>query len=138
MNEQHIVNQSREPVNRRRPFGIIVAAAFTIVAGLAEMVTGFTHDFFGITTSSVTIFTSTSVVIGLFYAAAGLLVLTMKKWAAALALVLLGADIVGRVALVLTGLYPTGSLKNTLAIIAGTIIVALVALYIGWKWKSFS
>jgi hypothetical protein len=137
MNEQHLVKQSLEPVNRRRPFGIIVAAAFTIIAGLAEVVTGFTHGFFGITTSSVTIFTSTSVVIGLFYVAAGLLVLTMKKWAAALALALLGADIVGRVALVLTGLYPTDSLKNTLAIIAGTIIVALVALYIGWKWKSF-
>ena len=27
--------------------------------------------------------------------------------------------------------------RNTLAIIAGTIIVALVALSIGWKWKSF-
>ena len=36
--------------------------------------------------------------------------------------------------LVFTGLYPTSSLKNTLSIIAGTV---LVALYIGWKWKSF-
>ena len=92
MNEQHIVKQSMEPVNRSRPLGIIVAAAFTVIAGLAEVVTGFTHNFFGITTSSVTVF---------------------------------------------TGLYPTSSLKNTLSIIAGTVIVALVALYIGWKWKSF-
>ena len=137
MNEQPIVKPSMEPVNRSRPLGIIVAAAFTVIAGLAEVVTGFTHNFFGITTSSVTLFTYSSAVIGLFYIAAGLLILTMRRWAAALALVLLGADIIGRIVLVFTGLYPTSSLKNTLSVIAGTVIVALVALYIGWKWKSF-
>ena len=137
MNEQHLIKPSMEPVNRSRPFGIIVAAAFTVLAGLAEVVTGFTHNFFGITTSSVTVFTYSAAVIGLFYLAAGLLILTMKKWAAAIALVLLGADIIGRLVLVVTGLYPTYSLKNTLSVIAGTLLVALVALYIGWKWKSF-
>jgi hypothetical protein len=137
MNEQHIIKQSMEPVNRSRPLGIIVAAAFTVIAGLAEVVTGFTHNFFGITTSSVTVFTYSAAVIGLFYLAAGLLILTMRRWAAALALMLLGADIVGRLVLVVTGLYPTDSLKNTLSVIAGTVLVALVALYIGWKWKSF-
>ena len=35
------------------------------------------------------------------------------------------------------GLYPTDTPKNALSIIAGTIIVAIFALYIGWKWKSF-
>jgi hypothetical protein len=137
MSEQHIVKQSMEPVNRSRPFGIIVAAAFTVIAGLAEVVTGFTHNFFGITTSSVTVFTYSSAVIGLCYLAAGLLILTMRRWAAALALVLLGADIVGRIVLVFTGLYPTDSLKNTLSVIAGTVLVALVALYVVWKRKSF-
>lgn len=72
-----------------------------------------------------------------FYAAAGFLILTMRKWAAAFAIVLLIADIIGRGVLVLVGLYPTDSLKNTLSIIAGTIIVAIVALYTRWKWKSF-
>lgn len=137
MNEQHGVKQSMEPVNQSHHRGITIVAVFTILAGLAEVVTGFTHNFFGITTSSVTIFTYSSALIGVFYAAAGFLILTMKKWAAALAIVLLSADIVGRVALVLTGLYPTDSLKNTLSIIAGTMIVAIVALYIGLKWKSF-
>ena len=137
MNEQHLIKPSMEPVNRSRPFGIIVSAAFTVFAGLAEVATGFTHTFFGITTSSVTIFTYSAAVIGLFYLAAGLLILTMRRWAAATALVLLGADIVGRLVLVVTGLYPTDSLKNTLSVIAGTVLVALVALYIGWKWKSF-
>jgi hypothetical protein len=137
MDEQRVVNKSMQPVKQGRPLGIVIAAVFTILAGLAEVVTGFTHNFFGITTSSITLFTYSSAVIGVCYVAAGLLILTMKKWAAALAMALLGADIVGRVVLVLTGLYPTDSLKNTLSIIAGTIIVAIVALYIGWKWKSF-
>ncbi len=126
-----------QTVNRGRPWGIIIVACLMILFGLAEVVTGFTHNFFGITTSSVAIFTYSSAAIGVFYAVAGLLILTMKKWAAALAIVLLVADIIGRVALVLTGLYPTDSLKNTFSIIAGTVIVALFAIYIGWKWRSF-
>jgi len=137
MSEPRIIKQCMEYVTKTHPLDIIVVAVFAILAGLAEVVTGFTHNFFGITTSSLTIFTYSAAVIGIFYAASGLLILTMRKWAAALAIVLLGADIVGRVALVLVGLYPTDSLKNTLSIIAGTIIVAIVALYIGWKWKSF-
>jgi len=104
MNEQHIIKPSMEPVNRSRPLGIIVAAAFTVIAGLAEVVTGFTHNFFGITTSSVIVFTYSAAVIGLFYLAAGLLILIMRRWAAVLALVLLSADIVGRLVLVFTGL----------------------------------
>jgi hypothetical protein len=134
MNEQRAVKPALEPVHRSRPIGIIIAAAFSILTGLAEVVTGFTHTFFGITTSSAATFTSSSAAIGIFYVAAGLLILSMRRWAAALALVLLGADIVGRVVLIFTGLYPTTSLKNTLSIIAGTL---LVALYVIGKWKSF-
>lgn len=120
-----------------RPRGILIVALLMILFGLAEVVTGFTHDFFGITTASVSLFTYASALIGVVYAGAGFLILTMKQWAAALAIVLLSADIVGRVALVVAGLYPTDSLKNTLSIIAGTAIVALFAVYIGVKWKSF-
>jgi hypothetical protein len=62
----------------------------------------------------------------------------MQKRAAALAIVLLGADIIGRVALVVVGFYPTDSLENTFSIIAGTGIAVIFAVYIGWKWKSFT
>ena len=55
-------------------------------------------------------------------ALAGLLVLTVRRWAAAVAIVLLIADVAGRIALTATGLYPTGSLLNTVAIIAGTAL----------------
>jgi hypothetical protein len=125
-------------MNKGLPSGIIIVASLLILFGLAEVVTGFTHNFFGITTSSASVFTYSGATIGAFYIAAGLLTLTMRKWAAALAIVLLGADLVGRVALVVGGLYPTGSLKNILAIIGGTSIAVIFAIYIGWKWKTFS
>lgn len=126
-----------EAVNQGCPRGIIIVAFLMILFGLAEVVTGFTHNFFGITTSRVTIVTYSAATIGAFYVVAGLLILTMQKWAAALAIVLLGADIIGRVALVVVGLYPTDSLMNILSIIAGTVLAVIFAIYIGWKWKSF-
>ena len=58
----------------------------------------------------------------------------MKKWAAALAIVLLIADIIGRIALVMAGLYPVDSFEQTFAIVMGTAIAAIFAIYIGWKW----
>ena len=70
--------------------------------------------------------------------ASGVLMLTMKRWAATVALVLLCIDILGRILPAVTGLYPTDTAKNTFSFIAGTLIVALVALYVGWKWRSFA
>ena len=124
-------------LNPGRNLGIIVVAALMILFGLAEIVTGFTHYFFGITTSAASAFTCSSALIGAFYAAAGMLILTIKKWAAVLAIVLLGADIAGRILLVATGLYPIDTLKNTLSIIAGTVIVAIFAIYIWLKQRPF-
>ncbi len=109
-----------------------------IVFGLAEVTTAFTHDIFGIKTSALNAATWLSALIGVLYAAAGILVLTTKRRAAAVALLLLTAVIVGRVILVASGLYPTDSAENTLAIIAGTTIAALFAVYIVLKWRSFS
>ncbi len=131
-----MVTKKKNPIFNR-PLVITILGVFMILAGLAEVVTGITHNFFGITTSSLDVFTFSSMAIGLFYAASGMLLLLMKKWAAALALVLLSADILGRIALVAAGLYPVDSARNTLAIIAGTAIAALIAVYVGWKWKSF-
>lgn len=137
MNEQR-GKKTVETMNKGRPRGIIIVASLMILFGLAEVVTGFTHNFFGITTSSASVYTYLAAAIGAFYIVAGLLILTMRKWAASLAIVLLGADVVGRVALVAGGLYPTGSLENALAIIGGTGIAVIFAIYIGWKWNTFT
>jgi hypothetical protein len=108
-----------------------------IVFGLAEIVTAFTHRFFGVSIAHVTLATYTGFAIGVLYAAAGLLILTMKKWAAALAIVLLIVDIVGRVWMTVTGLYPVDTLRQALAIVFGTLIVAGFAVYIGLRWSFF-
>ena len=137
MNEQRSVKKSRAAANPSRPWGILIVAFLMILFGLAEVVTGFKHHFFGITTSSASVFTYSGATIGAFSIAAGLLTLTMRKWAATLAIVLLGADVVGRVALVVGGLYPIGPLENTIGIVGGTGITVIFAIYIGWKWNTF-
>ena len=129
--------QEKQDKTKTRPTGITVVALLMILFGLAEVVTGFTHNFLGISTAQVDIFTYSAIALGVFYVAAGLLILTMKRIAAALAIVLLCADIIGRVALVVTGLYPTDTFKQSFAIIAGTAIAAIFAIYIGLKWSSF-
>jgi hypothetical protein len=123
--------------NVNRPLGISIVALLMILFGLAEVVTSFTHNFFGVSTSSVSLFTYSAAAIGLFYVAAGLLVLTMKKWTAKLAIVLLIADIIGRIGLVAAGLYPLNSTEQIFAIIVGTVLAAIFAIYIGLKLKSF-
>ena len=120
-----------------RPRGIIIVAVLMILFGLAEVTTGFTHRFFGVSTSSFTTFKYAAAAIGGFYVASGLLILTMRKWAAAFAVILLIADIGGRVALVLTGLYPLGSFQQIFAIVAGTAIAIIFGIYIAANWRHF-
>lgn len=119
------------------PRGLTIVAVLMILFGLSEVVTGFTHNFFGLTTSHRTLSTVAAAAIGIFYIVGGALILTMRKWAAVLAILLLVADIVGRLALVVTGVYPLTSLEQTAAILVGTLIAAFFALYVGSKWASF-
>jgi hypothetical protein len=108
-----------------------------ILFGFAEVMTGYTHSFLGISTSSATIFRYAAAAIGGFYVAGGFLILTMRAWAAVLAIVLLIADVGGRVALVLTGLYPLGSFEQIFAIVTGTAVAIVFGIYIAANWKLF-
>ena len=121
-----------------RPRGILIVAILMVLFGLTEVVTGFTHKFFGITTSVAFLFTIAGSAIGIFYILSGVLILIGKKWAAALAIVLLVADIIGRIALVVTGYYPINTLENVVGIIGGTAIAIIFTFYIAWKWKIFN
>jgi len=125
-------------MSQNRARGIGVVAFLMIVFGLAEVATGFTHSFFGMNAGSSMAATYVDIFIGTLYAASGLLILTMSRRAAALAIGFLIVDIIGRVALVASGLYPTNSLAQTLAIVTGTVIVAIFAIYIVVKWPYFS
>jgi hypothetical protein len=118
--------------------GIAVAAVLMIVFGLVEIVTAFTHRFFGISTAEIAASTNSAAAIGALYIAAGVLVLTMRKWAAALALLCLILDIAGRVGLVVLGLFPLDSVEQIIAIVAGTLIAGFFAIYIVLRWNLFA
>lgn len=121
----------------KRTTGIDIASALMIVFGLTEVYTSFSHSFFGISTSSDTIAVYTSTLIGVFYIAAGIAILPMKRWGATLAILFLGLDIAARIFLVAVGLYPTNSFENIVGIVTGTIIAVIFALYIFLKWRSY-
>jgi uncharacterized membrane protein YccC len=74
-------------------------------------------------------------VIGALYVAAGVLVLSMRRWAAGLAIVCLVLDVAGRIGLVVAGLYPLDSPKQIVAIVIGTLIAAVFAVYI-WSRRA--
>lgn len=127
-----------EPIFRKHDRVVNVVAVLMILFGLSEVVTGFRHRFFGIHTAHVTMATYLGVAIGVLYAVAGALILTMKKPAVALALVLLIVVILGRIAMVFTGLYPIDSGLQLVAIAMGTSIAAAFAIFIGIKWNVFT
>jgi hypothetical protein len=121
----------------RRPPGLTIVALLMFLFGLAEVVTGFRHNFFGLTTAQNTLSTYAGVALGLLYILSGVFILPLKKWGAVLAILCLTADIAGRVAMVWTGLFPIDSSKQIFAIIVGTLIAGIFTIFIVLRWKSF-
>lgn len=114
----------------KRPLGIVVVSSLMILFGIIEVATGFSHDFVGISTSTSLASTIIDATIGAFYTAAGLLTFTMKRWAVLCAIALLIADVIGRLGLVATGLFPLDSTENITGIVGGTCIAAIFAVYL--------
>ena len=125
------------PGSQSRHRGITIVASLMILCGLAEVVTSFTHNFFGLTTSRTANSTYAGAMIGSCYFIGGLLLLSGRKWAAALAIVLLIADVLGRMFMVLTGLYPVNSALQIVGMVVGTSLAAFFAVYTGLKWNTF-
>ncbi len=125
--------------SRRKSFIviIIVISILMILFGLVELVTSFTHQFFGLSTLQSDLSTVIGAFLGLFYISAGVLLFFRKFWASVAALVLLAGDIVGRIAMVVSGLYPLDSFRQAFGIIAGTLIAFIFAVYIFVNIKLF-
>jgi hypothetical protein len=132
--------QSRDLIKGKafHRFRISAVAILMILFGLAEIVTGFTHNFFGVSTTRSAFSAYANAGVGALYAVAGVLILSMKKRYVAIALGCLTLDVVGRIALVVTGFFPINTFRQTGAMVAGTTIVIIFAAYIGSKWKQFS
>jgi hypothetical protein len=109
-----------------------------ILFGVAEVMTSFTGNFLGVfSTSPSSASTYVGAAAGSCYVAGGLFTLTMKKWGAALGIVFIGAEIAGRVYLVMSGLYPFNG-ADAGGIIAGTAIAVVFAVYIALRWNKFN
>jgi hypothetical protein len=124
-------------MDRRRPLDITIIASLMIAFGLAEIVTGFTHNFLGLHTAEGAASAYIGAIIGALYAAAGFLILTMSQHRAIFAIVLLAIVVAGRIAMVVTGFYPVGTFRQTAAIVLGTSIAAGFAIYIGIRRSTF-
>jgi hypothetical protein len=113
-----------------------VAALVMIVFGVAEIITSFTHNFFGISIAPRRPATLIGAAIGACYCLAGLLVLPGKKSSALFAIAFLAIVILGRIALVSARLFPVDSFKQVAAISVGSLIAAGFAAYIVFCWPS--
>lgn len=128
-------NSVAKPPNRRST-GVIVVGIFAVIAGLGEVVVGFTGNYLGILSNSMTPSFSTGVV-GLFYSLGGFfLLITRKKWGAVLAISFIGAEILGRIYLIAIGIAP-GNGFDAVKILAGGLIALSLIIYILFKWRSF-
>jgi hypothetical protein len=126
-----------QPIKESRPWGITVVAMLMILFGMAEVYTGLVlgHSQ-GVSAANSTVFAYEGPAIGALNVIGGLLLLTGKKWAAGLAEVCLAADVVGRVHLVLAGVYPFAGFA-AVAIVIGTALAICFGVYIGLKWSFF-
>lgn len=114
---------------------IIFVAVFAVLCGLDEIVVGRTGNFLGILTRSILPSPATAIV-GLFYTLGGLFLLTMRKWGAALAMMFICAEVLGRAYLVWVGIAPSGGADLAKVAVGGAIALALVG-YIATQWNHF-
>jgi drug/metabolite transporter (DMT)-like permease len=121
-----------------RPPGIIVVALLMIVFGCVEVVTAFTHNFFGLHITPGEPSAYVGATLGVLYAAAGVLILSMRRRAGSMAVGCLIVIVVGRILMTVAGLYPVTSIRQVLAMAGGTSIAAGFAVYIGMKRSAFT
>ncbi len=125
-----------KPMNRARHLGITIVAIFAILAGIGETIVGLTGNFFGSLSTPLTPSSSTSI-FGSFYILGGLSFLTMRKWGAALGMIFVAAEMLGRVHLVATGIIPA-SRDDAIKIIIGGVIALAVIVYVSSQWDNLN
>ena len=115
--------------------GITLVGAFATIAGIGEIIVGLTGNYLGILAHSIPPATST-IIIGAFYSLGGLAILTMRKLGAALGILFIACEVLGRLYLVMIGIAPsTGG--DALKIAIGGLIALAVIGYVASQWKKF-
>jgi hypothetical protein len=114
--------------------GILVVGLFAAVAGIGEIVVGFTGNYLGILSHAIALSMATAI-IGALYSLGGLFILTMRKWGAAIGVICIGAEVLGRIYLVATGIAPSSGPDAMKIAMGGAIALALIA-YVLSQWRA--
>ncbi len=116
----------------------LLLGALMVVFGFTEVITGFRHEFLGISTAANTLSTALGAGLGVVYALSGVLTLTRKRAAVTAAILLLSADVVGRILMTVGGLFPLDTTEQVVSITLGTAIAGAFAVYLGIKRQGLS
>jgi hypothetical protein len=133
----NIARQSHWDAARKRDAVLTTVGALMLIFGIAEVAAGFRHAFFSIHPTHFPAATYLGAGMGVLYLFAGMLILTTKKSAAALALCLLAVMILAHVAMVVADWYPTDTVSQLFAIVLGTSIACAFFVVIALKWDAF-
>ena len=125
-----------KPIRRGRHVGITVISIFAIISGVNEIVVGITGNYLGILSKPLKPSLATAIV-GAFYSLGGLSLLTRKKRGAVLGILFIGAEILGRLYLVVVGIAPSKG-GDAIKIAIGGAIALAVILYVCSQWKTFA
>ena len=100
------------------------------------MIVGFTGNFLGILSTPL-MPPSLTIIIGLLYILGGLSFLTMRKRGAALGMIFVAAELLGRVHFVATGISPASG-DDAIKIIISGVIALTIIVYVSSQWDKFN
>jgi hypothetical protein len=118
-----------------RRTGIAVVAGYCIFAGLSEVWVGVTGNWMGLLSKPLKPSFWTALV-GSFYVAAGISLLPKRRTGARLGIVFILLEVLGRVRLVRTGIYPSRGSDFAKSVVGGAIAI-LTIFYLATQWRKF-
>jgi hypothetical protein len=114
-----------------------LCSVLMIAFGIAEIVTGIRHEFFGLVTTQDTITKIIGISLGSCYLFAGIFLLVYTKWSLNIAFCLLVIDVIGRLIMSFSGMYPIDSIMSMqfVGMFFGTLIAVLFTIFVFIKRK---
>ena len=117
-----------------RRTGITIVAGYCVFAGLSEMWVGITGNWMGLLSKPLKPSFRTALV-GAFYVAAGISLLSKTRAGALLGIVFILLEVLGRVYLIRIGRYPSRGADFVKSVVGGAIAI-LVVVYVAGVLRS--